>query len=167
MAGEGQKWHGIDKLPLLAKANPDWKILILGIAHFDSSEPLPANIEFRARLTREEYAPIMAKCTAGIGSLGLHRIQMFEGSPLKVREYAAFGLPLILACKDVDVPESAPYALYIANSEDNVAKSLPPIREFVQKWRGRRVPREQVAHMDWAVKEKTRLDFIRRVAGMT
>ena len=166
MAGEGQEWHGIDKLPLLAKANPDWKILVLGVAKWNSSETLPRNIEFRGRMKRDEYEPIVAKCAAGIGSLGLHRIQMFEGSPLKVREYAAYGLPMILACKDVDVPENAPYALYLPNSEDNVEKSLPAIRDFVEKWRGRRVPREQVAHMDWKVKERTRLEFIARVAGV-
>jgi hypothetical protein len=165
MAGEGQEWHGIDKLPLLARENPDWKILVLGVSRYDSAEPLPPNLEFHPRMTREQYEPIVAKCAAGIGSLGLHRIQMFEGSPLKVREYAAFGLPLILACRDVDVPERAPYALYIPNTEDNIATSLPDIREFVEKWRGRRVPREQVAHMDWKVKERTRLDFIRKVVG--
>jgi hypothetical protein len=133
------------------------------VSKFESAEPLPPNIEFRSRLTREQYEPIVGKCTAGIGSLGLHRIQMFEGGPLKVREYAAFGLPLILACRDVDVPEDAPYALYIPNTEDNIAMSLPAIRDFVEKWRGRRVPREQVAHMDWAVKEQKRLEFIGRV----
>jgi hypothetical protein len=83
---------------------------------------------------------------------------MFEGGPLKVREHAAFGLPLILACRDVDAPEDAPYALYIPNTEDNIAMSLPAIRDFVEKWRGRRVPRERVAHMDWAVKEQKRLE---------
>jgi hypothetical protein len=166
MAGEGQEWHGIDKLPLLAKSNPIWKILVLGVSRFESSEPLPPNIEFKPRLKREEYEPMVAKCAAGIGSLALHRIQMFEGSPLKVREYAAFGLPMILACKDVDVPEHAPYALYIPNREDNIATSLPVIRDFVEKWRGRRVPRDLVEHMDWAVKERTRLKFIQRVAGL-
>jgi hypothetical protein len=41
-----------------------------------------------ACLTLGQYEPIVAKSTPGIGSLGLHRIQMFEGSPLKVRDHA-------------------------------------------------------------------------------
>jgi hypothetical protein len=56
------------------------EFLSLGVSKFEFIEPPPPNIGFRARLTREQCEPIVAKSTAGIGSLGLHRIQMIEGS---------------------------------------------------------------------------------------
>jgi hypothetical protein len=115
-------------------------------------------------MTRREYEPLIAGCTAGIGTLALHRKGMDEACPLKVREYLAYGLPVILGCADADIPKDADYALHIPNTENNVAEHLPEIQSFVESWRGRRVPRTQVAHMDWAAKETSRLRLLARFA---
>jgi hypothetical protein len=96
----------------------------------------------------------------------MHRIPLEEACPLKVREYLAFGLPVLIGYTDTDIPARAPYALQIPNTEDNVATRVKEIRTFVEGWRGRRVPREMVAHMDWSVKEEARLRFISRVCGI-
>jgi hypothetical protein len=167
MGSDGHAWHGVNKLPGLAAANPDWIINVLGVSNRVFPDGAPPNIKLRGWLARKDYEPLVASCTAGIGSLAMHRIPLKEACPLKVREYLAFGLPVILGYVDTDIPADAPYALHLPNTEDNVATHLAQIRNFVESWRGRRVPRESVKHMDWPVKEETRLRFIKRVAGVS
>jgi hypothetical protein len=88
---------------------------------------------------------------------------MQEACPLKVREYLAYGLPVIIGCKDTDFTESAPFILRLPNSEDNIETSLSAIESFVSKWKGKRVPREAIAHLDLEVKESQRVKFFEDV----
>jgi len=125
----------------------------------------PQNIRAPGKLSRKEYEPLVAACTAGIGTLALHRKAMNEACALKVREYLAFGLPVILGYNDVDIPNGAPYALQLPNSEDNVSGNIEKISAFVERWRGRRVPRNEIVHIDSAAKEQKRLAVLQRVIG--
>jgi hypothetical protein len=164
MGSDGHSWHGVDKLVHLAKAQPAWKIHAVGVSMTMFTNGKPENINAPGKLSRHEYEPLVMRSTAGIGTLALHRKSMNEACPLKVREYLAYGLPVILGCVDSDIPQGAPYALHISNTEDNVATHLREIQSFVESWRGKRVPRNQVAHMDWAVKEDARLRLMARFA---
>jgi hypothetical protein len=166
MGSDGHAWHGVNKLPALAAAQQDWIINVLGVSNRVFPNGAPPNIKLRGWLARKEYEPLLASCTIGIGSLAMHRIPLMEACPLKVREYLAFGLPVLIGYTDTDIPPRAPYALQIPNEEDNVATHVKDIRIFVEGWRGRRVPREMVQHMDWSVKEEARLRFISRVCGI-
>lgn len=165
MGSDGHAWHGVNKLPALAAAQPDWIFNVLGVSNRVFPNGAPPNIKLRGWLARKDYEPLVAACTVGIGSLAMHRIPLQEACPLKVREYLAFGLPVILGYVDTDIPPDAPYALHLPNTEDNVSTHLTQIANFTQSWRGRRVPRELVKHMDWPVKEQARLRFINRVCG--
>lgn len=55
---------------------------------------------------------------------------MAEGSPLKSRQYLAYGLPVILGHTDPDLHEGE-YILQLENCEDNVEKDIARIRSFV------------------------------------
>jgi hypothetical protein len=166
MGTDGHAWHGVNKLPALAAAQPDWIINVVGVSNKVFPNGVPPNIKLHGWLARKDYEPLIAASTAGIGSLAMHRIPLKEACPLKVREYLAFGLPVILGYIDTDIPADAPYALHLPNTEDNVATHVAEIRKFVEGWRGRRVSRDFLKHMEWPVKEEARLRFIHRVSGV-
>jgi hypothetical protein len=166
MGSDGHSWHGVDKLTALAKARPDWTIHALGVSEVMFHGDRPKNIQLPGRLARKDYVPLVARCAAGFGTLALHRKQMNEACALKVREYLAFGLPVILGYTDVDIPNDASYALHLSNTEDNVSGNIERIGAFVEGWRGRRVPRNEITHLDSAVKEQQRLAVLKRFSGV-
>ncbi len=156
-----QPWHGVDKILCLADRKSDWMFEIIGLKPDGRNRP---NVVFYGALSRREYEPILVKADVAIGTLALHRKNMNEASPLKVREYLAYGLPVIIGYKDTDFPESVPFILELPNTEDNVMGTIGAIEAFVQEWLGKRVPREAVLHLDTMQKERIRLAFLREVA---
>jgi hypothetical protein len=88
---------------------------------------------------------------------------MTEASTLKVREYLMAGLPVILAHRDTDFPDGAPFMLELPNRPDAVGSHRDAIAAFVAAWKGRRVPRAEVAHLDLEAKEARRLRFLEQV----
>jgi hypothetical protein len=160
IGSDRQSWHGVDKLVPLAAARPEWVIHAVGVSKSMFPEGCPENIRMPGPLSREQYEPVAAKCTVGFGTLALHRKGMEEACALKVREYLALGLPVVLGNQDADIPNGAAYALQLPNHERNVAENVEKIEAFVQVWRGRRVPRSDVAHLDSAFKEKKRLALL-------
>lgn len=166
MGSDGQAWHGVDKLVALAKARPDWTIHALGVSEKMFPGGRPENIRAPGRLGRKEYEPLVARCTAGFGTLALHRKQMNEACALKVRDYLAYGLPVVLGYTDVDIANGASYALQLPNAEENVSANVEKIAAFVESWRGRRVARADVAHIDSAVKEQRRISLLMRTSSV-
>ena len=151
-------WHGLDKLAALAQAQSGWDFDVVGPAAAEVPGA-PANMAFHGVLAAADYRRLLGAADIGIGTLALHRKSLDEASPLKVREYLATGLPVINGYLDTDFPDGADFLLTLPNTEDNVAHGADRIAAFVQAWAGRRVPREQVLHLDSAAKEQVRLDF--------
>lgn len=156
----GQPWHGVDKLLTLARLLPDCRFDVVGYGPADLCLPLPANLTAHGFLPLPRYEALMAQADIAVATLAYHRIAMREGSPLKLREYLAMGLPSITAFADTDFPAGAPFLLRLYNTADNIAPALAEIRAFVAAWRGRRVPRQALAHLDIVEKERQRLAFL-------
>jgi hypothetical protein len=155
-------WHGLDKIPLLARQFPSWRFDIIGLfGQADIPLPVPSNMVLHGHL--DDYRNIMLQADVAIGTLALHRKGMNETTALKVPEYLAYGLPVILGYRDSSVPPEAPYVLQLPNTETNVADSLPAIEQFVEKWKGKRVPRTEILHLDVHEKEKQRLRFFEQI----
>lgn len=155
----GCPWHGVDKVLALARARPQWRFDLVGPGPSDVPQR-SANVTAHGRMTAGDYQAVLRRADVGIGSLAMHRNGLQEASTLKVREYLASGIPVILAYDDTDFPGDEPFLLRLANREDNIDDALDVIDEFVQKWRGRRVPREAIVHLDVTEKEKRRLEFM-------
>lgn len=155
-------WHGIDKVVYLARQFPNWTFHMIGVTREDITNP-PSNMILYGQQKFEDYVKIAARCHAGIGTLALHRKGLNEGSPLKVREYLAMGLPVIIGYKDTDFSGNEPFILSLPNTENNVRDNLKAIEEFVYQWMGKRVERVQIKHLDYNEKEKMRLAFINKV----
>jgi len=167
-AGEpGLPWHGVDKIVELARREPGWDFDIVGLqpGAVDYDLCNVPNLSFHGYLTGEEYQAVMARADVGIGTLALHRNRMNEACSLKVRDYLAIGLPVIIGHEDPDLDPDSWFVLRLSNTPDNVVTEAQRIREFVDRVKGRRVAREEVAHLDTTVKERHRLEFITRIAG--
>lgn len=165
----GLPWAGVDKIVRLARRFPAWRFDVIG-ARAEEVAGAPPNLEAHGEMEHASYQPLMSAADVAIGPLALHRKNLHEASALKVAEYLAYGLPVILGCPEAAFPDGAPFLLQLPNAEDNVEVSDDAIAGFVAAWRGRRVPRSDIAAIDSRVVEDRRLDLLlaeaRRV-GMT
>lgn len=162
LAGVPMPWHGIDKLLALARAMPECDFALVGVGHATLPEPPPPNVKLHPPMRRADYVPILARADVGIGSLAMHRAGLSEASPLKVREYLAHGLPVVIGFEDTDFAGTQPwYILRLPNTESNVRDDVDRIRRFIVDVRGRRVARHEVAdRIDSRAKETARLRFM-------
>ncbi len=165
--GAAVVWQGVDKLLEMARAMPECDFALIGLDSSRLPEPT-SNVELHGVLSRAGYEPILARSDAAIGTLALHRKGMEEATPLKVREYLAYGLPVIIAYQDTEFIGMDPwFLLRLPNTESNVRDHLDDIRAFVEAVRGRRVPREAVAQVIGADgKEAVRLEFLERMRSL-
>jgi glycosyltransferase involved in cell wall biosynthesis len=152
-------WHGLERVAEIGTLFPEAIVDVIGT----EKVPAPANVVFHGELPRTKYEPLLLGATAALGTLGLFRKHMDEACPLKVREYLALGLPVLGGYRDTDIPDSADYFLRVPNDSAPLAPHRHRIAQWLEHWRERRVPRADVAHLDNAVKEKRRLDFLHRL----
>lgn len=106
------RWHGYDRfVEAVARATPDVRRRIVFHVVGDGAERLRleklveeynlrSNVKFYGSKQGEELDEIYANSDIGVASLGLYRIGLDEITPLKMSEYAAKGLPFLLANKD-------------------------------------------------------------------
>ena len=90
-----QTWHGVDRIIKISKALPEFDFHIVG-----TEGKTEKNLFWHGYLEKEEYIEIIKKCHVCIGSLALDRINIKEACPLKVREYIAYGFPIIIGYDD-------------------------------------------------------------------
>jgi glycosyltransferase involved in cell wall biosynthesis len=152
-------WHGIDKIITMAIAIPEFEFHLIGGFQFDNVTNLPTNIHIHGYLNKVDYEKIIEESDVAIGTLALHRKNMNEACALKVREYLAHGLPVILANQDTDFPKGSSFLLQISNNENNIIPNLDKIKNFVYQWQGKRVPLNDISHLDYRNKEIARLNF--------
>jgi glycosyltransferase involved in cell wall biosynthesis len=157
----GMDWHGVDKLIKFAETSPNITINIVGYSQTDVKSPIPANVHLHGFLSREEVREVMLSTDVSCGTLALHRKNMDEASPLKVRESLAYGIPVIIAYHDTDLHGiQMETILHIPNSEDNVIGNAKRIRQFAHDMLGKRVDGNSLMPLlDQRHKEKKRLDF--------
>jgi len=157
-----QRWHGVDKISLLAELMPDADFDIVGYGGNLVDFAVPPNMQVHPPLAREGYEPLLARADLAIGTLALHRKNMHEACPLKVREYLGHGLPVVIAYEDTDFAGESPWFLLgLPNEESNVRDHVDAIRAFLDRVRGRRVARHEVEErIGSRAKERRRLEFL-------
>ena len=135
---------------------------MIGPTATDLKGAVPPNVAVHGFLSRDEYEPFVNRADFAIGTLALHRQRIQETSPLKLREYLAYGLPMIVAHDDPDLTiRPSWFVLQLPNTEENVAESQEAIRRWVAAVVGRRIPRETAENMvSTQVKEPRRLAFM-------
>jgi hypothetical protein len=160
VGSDDQVWHGTDKVQILAQLMPEVDFHIVG-PRLDSSLK---NIIIHGPLFNTELENLAETMDVGLGSLALFRNSMNEASPLKTRLYAKWGLPIMYAYIDTDLPSEKDFILQIPNAENAVETSLPKVREFVFRHHGADYNSERFRpFLDRVEKEKLRLSFFREV----
>jgi glycosyltransferase involved in cell wall biosynthesis len=167
LGSPGHAWHGIDQIFWLAGHFTSWHFDLIGVEASDPDlrgKSLP-NLLAHGPLNRARYEKILAQSDIAIGTLALYRKKMDEASPLKVREYLAYGIPTIIGYQDTDFPQPVPYLLRLPNTPEGVREHAPAIEQFVNTWKGQRVLRQEIIHLDVNFKEREKLLFFRKVLG--
>ena len=154
-----QPWHGVSELVEFARVNPDIHIEVVGI----SAVATTPNINFHGMLSSADYRKIAARCIAGVGTLNLSAKEMREASPLKVREYLALGLPVILKYRDTDLDPSSAFVLQLPDDGRVLSDFSMEIRAFLDRWSDKRVSHSQIRNLDVSFKEEMRLEFFNEV----
>jgi glycosyltransferase involved in cell wall biosynthesis len=156
-----QLWHGVSELLDFALFNSGIDVHIVG----DAWDKAPPNVFFYGKLNPTEYRLIASKCNAGVGTLNLHAKQMREASPLKVREYLALGLPVILKYQDTDLNSSEPFILQLPSDGRLLMEFSTEIQAFLKEWAIKRVARDKIINIDVVKKEEIRLEFFGEVVA--
>jgi glycosyltransferase involved in cell wall biosynthesis len=167
VATPGYPWHGIDKIIELAIVCDDLNFIVIGFDQTDCPGQLPANLKLLGSLRQREIGNALLKADLAFGTLALHRKNMNEACPLKVREALAYGLPIIYAYKDTDFEDlNCEFLLRLPNTENNVIQHVDEIRAFAYKMRGERVDRKIFSsRIDQRIKEKKRLKFFEKIVS--
>lgn len=156
----GQPWHGVDKVKRMAELLPefDFHLVVPGLIIKGLS-----NLVCHGRMVGQQLVDLYRNVDVSIGSLALHRNNMDEACPLKCREYAANGLPIVAGYRDTDLSGSSFY-LELNNCESNVEDSIDKIRSFVINSIDRSFPySEAIERLDAIKKERERLNFFNEV----
>lgn len=159
----GQSWQGVDAIIALANKEPNWHYDVVGIERDEIGPSVPDNVHFHGKLPQDKYQQLMDRADVAIGTIALYRKKMEEASPLKVREYLANGLPVVIAYEDTDFPIAPPFILRLPNEPNSLIDHLDQIQAFVTAWVGKRVEREAIHHLDTSVKEAVRLQYMQRI----
>lgn len=162
VASKEQSWQGVDKVVRLARLIPEYNFHIV-LPGFQSNGP--GNLFCHGGLSGEALKVLYQDMDVAIGTLALHRKDMQEASPLKTREYLAYGIPVLAGYRDADLA-GADYFLDIGNFEENVEASREEVLRFVSRWIGRSIPRDDVEkRIDCRLIENRRLSFFEGILG--
>jgi hypothetical protein len=153
----GKPWHGIDNFLTMAGVLKEYDFHLVGPEINDSIQL--SNLKQHGYLNKEKLYQLYQKMDIAVGSLALYRNGMSEGSTLKVKEYAAFGLPIIINHKDVDL-QGQEFVLELPSVKGSIKNNISIIREFIERWRGKRIDLDKVHHLiDYNIKERKRINF--------
>lgn len=129
------KWHGIDRVieginNYVKNSKPEKiKVILHVVGEGEGKKDLEELVEkyklnnyvkFYGLKQGKELEEIYSQANIAVGSLGLHRIGLYEGSTLKIKEYCAFGIPFILSYKEREIDDKFKYALQLENNDSPV-----------------------------------------------
>jgi len=166
------RWHGIDRLLRgLAYYGGSWKVrlfIVGGGSELHNLRILVKDLKleecvlFTGILGGSILDDLFDKSHIAVGSLGLHRMDMKEGSILKAREYCARGIPFLYGCSDPDFPNDFPYIMRIAGDETPInIEEVISFAEGVYSDPEHHIKMNVYAkeNLDWSVKMKKLKDF--------
>ena len=133
--GEIAFWHGYDRLIKGMRDffifHPEQKTLLFFHVVGDGSDVenlkkmadelgLSENVIFHGHKTGDALSSIYANANLAVGTLGLHRKAGSNASPLKNREYCAYGLPFVMSHFDADFANDVFFCLQEVPTDDPI-----------------------------------------------
>lgn len=139
-------WHGYDRLiRALGRYSADQKVMIHMVGGNDGGMlpewkalteelHLQDQVVFHGKMYADELNGMFNLCDVGVNSLALYRKNMDATSELKVREYAARGLPFVCSVEDPAF-RFAEEPFWIMVSNDDTIPDMQTIVDFALKMR--------------------------------
>ncbi len=157
-----QEWQGTDQLIELAKFMPD--VIFNLIGEYNNKLEAPSNVIFHGFLQPDQYFEIASKCRLAFGTLNQQITGMSEASPLKVREYLALGLPVVIRYIDTDFQGEHQFLLKLPMDSRRLFEFRAEISDFARDWADRKVSRFEIEELiSIHSKENQRLTFFDRI----
>lgn len=136
------KWHGVDRFfnSLQSKElERKVEVHIVGsgsvldefVTHFEKNDIKNLKVVFHGVKLDDELKSIYDSCDLAISSLALYRKNLFSASELKVREYLANGLPILISAMDDDIVPNTPFVYDVKN--DNSLIDLDDVFKWFDK----------------------------------
>ena len=154
VAGSDEPWHGISKFEELARAIPEFEFHVIG-SQADSS-----HLTVHPRSSGTDYTDLLASMHVGVGNLALERIGRREASPLKVREYLRYRLPVAIAHDDPDLDDSDPSLHKIGYGFTVTPEVVDRFRDFVVRVAGTSCTEALRGSVGLLPKERARVEFL-------
>lgn len=166
------EWHGLDRI-LKGMAGYQGGITLelhlagsvsSSIKNLISSLHIEDRINAHGYVTGRDLDALFDNADVAVGTLGMHRKNLSQGSTLKVREYMARGMPFVISYADDDLSPGLPY-VFMAPPDDSPIDMQALVRFILDLHSsGNEIPeimriyaRE---HMDYQVKVVRLMDFI-------
>lgn len=123
ISGSPNYWNGSDRYIQAFKAysgQSSVELHLVGSFNANYLHDLPENIICHGILTKQELDQLLPQMHLGLGSCGMHRVDLNEGNVLKVREYVSRGLPICIGYQDTDLTklnQALPFVFQISADE--------------------------------------------------
>ena len=156
-------WHGVGKVLELAKLLHQFHFKIVGYYKEDFPTLSLENVTFFGWVEKKELEKIYASSHFGIGSFGNYLVGKKIDSTLKVREYLAYGLPVILGHIDVDFHDSK--FVKKVTDETNGFLDVEMIVGFIEDYKSHIVSHKEIEKIKSEKKEMERLTFFESIIG--
>lgn len=129
---------------------------------------LGENVIFHGKKNAEELQMFYERADIGLGSFGFYKIQLTTSSVLKMREYLAYGLPVISGCKEdfIKDGETCQYYRQFPNDPSSVdMKEVLSFYDNVRQNKSKVQIRNEIhqyakEHVDMAVVMKPVIDYL-------
>jgi hypothetical protein len=157
MGTPNQPWHGIDFIVKMAENLPQYNFHIVGMKGDNRK-----NLFWHGYLKKEEYLEILKKCHICIGTLALYRKNMKEACPLKVREYLAYGYPIIIGYEDTSLKNKF-LPDWVLKIDTKYELDYDKIKNFIEKNKNKVINHDIVNFIDSQIVEKKRINFIEKI----
>ncbi len=152
-------WHGVEHYIEMAEMFPEYNFHLVGV---DSPKKIK-NLKQHGWLDKDSLFELYKHMDIAVSTLALYRKGMEEASPLKSREYAYFGLPMIVGYIDTDL-DGEDFVLNIGNYEQAVLEHKEEIMQFIKEWSKKSIDLEYIKNkLDYTHKEKDRLSFMKKI----
>lgn len=156
----GQPWHGMDIISAWSERLTEFDFHIVGISGVNTK-----NLFYHGYLVKSEYLKVLNKCHICIGSLALYRNSMEEACPLKVREYLAYGFPIIIGYKDTSFLLNE--AKFILSLEKDDLFNYDKIKSFIYEMKSNIVSRDNIQVISTKNLENQRFNFMSNLYNKT
>lgn len=128
-------WHGYDRIirGIANLSKETREKIVLDLVGNDSGDgsldrwkklvdelSLNKQVIFHGYKTGKDLDDLFEKADCGICSLGLYRAGYYNICILKLREYAARGLPFIYACNDPGIMDNPPFCIRFSNDDTSI-----------------------------------------------